>query len=325
MCSSDTIDSRRQRVPYKKSSCNNHCCNKIKPGEINLTTIKKTVQGQIQELFNDHGFINYKLDQELLESTLTKNGALPLPNNDGKIFFHRNEVSGGIKSLSLGQVVAFELVHLKSNNRIIALRVNFSDNNTDDDDGGDDNRKTVSYQQSQYAKTALSHFQFIKPIEFKRIDDTQHPIFKRIATNIKGVVRKLVPDQTCGFLSINNQKTHIFFSGKDMYELRFRNLKEGQKVCFNLYQNARNRKYVAREVTKVEDDQLSLAKKILAGSSLSVQSKTSNRFSRGDAAKNLIPKLPSKSLMNNTREKWETRNRSVKTLCMRSKSQTGSR
>ena len=487
MCVCDIIDPRRQRVPYAKlaSDCNGTCTQQaatrpqipgadcsiakatVRPGEINLTVVKEFVRGQVEEIFKDHGFISYTLDQNLWESTITKNGAPSLPNNNGKIFFHRNEVCGGINSLVLGQTVEFDLVHLKSNNKIIANRVY----HIEDDQQIEaeipcpyailnslhlteseyalqlghfqnmslpkmvDERKEVEKPKITYemrdvtgridelfnqtkggkspnqryahltstrfpgqklfmhvssliqcdfnqlkvgdlfrfsvyknnhnqrllarnceklqaskiqdypscAQAALSHFQFMEPARFT--DDIQSPPFTKIASNIQGVIRRLIVNQHCGFLTfdqknanktsgksskLNKDEARIFFHAKDLFKLRIGELKEGQKVTFNLYQNSKNQKYIAKEVTKTiaaavsKDEPLNLVKDILASSSLSNAAIARKRGSTGVAAQKIMPKPVTNLLMDN-KEKWEARRRSVETLNLQSKSNSGTR
>ena len=495
MCVCDIIDPRRQRVPYAKlaSECNGTCTQqamtrpqipgadcltakaRVKPGEINLTVVKEFVRGRVEEMFKDHGFISYTLEQRLWESTVTKNGAPCLPNNNGKIFFHRNEVCGGIKSLTLGQAVEFDLVHLKSNNKIIANRVY----HVEDDDqqfetdqipcpyailnslhlteseyalqlghfqnmslskmiderkkkeikrpkityeardvtgrivelfnqtkeGKSPNQRYALLMSTRYpgqklfmhvssliqcdfnqlkigdlfrfsvyknnhnkrllarnceklqaskiqdypscAQAALSHFQFMEPARFT--DDIQSPPFVKIASNIQGLIRRLVVDQNCGFLTFdhknaskqnaksgkssnnkNKDKVRIFFHAKDLFKLRISELKEGQKVTFNLYQNSKNQKYIAKEVTKTTclpaalPESLNLAKDILANSSLSSAAIVKKRSSSGVAAQKIMPKPVTNLLMDN-KEKWDARRRSVETLNLQSKSNSGAR
>lgn len=470
MCVCDIIDPRKQRVPFNSklaSDCTGACTqthqvknrlqipgvdcsiakSRVKPGEINLTLVKSCARGQVEEIFENHGNISYTLDQQLWESTVLRNGAPSLPNNNGKIFFYRSEVFGGIASLKVGQTVEFDLVHLKSNNKIIAHRIYFVQESkftsetlnpvailnslhmTESEYAGQlahfqnmslpkivdqiPQKPKVSYEQREVtgkieelfdnvkldsnqryanlvsnrypgeklfmhvsslikvnfsdlrvgdicrfsvwrnnhnktllarncervqaskiqdhpscAQAALSHFQFMEPTRFT--DDIVAAPFTKIANNIQGVIRRLVEPQNCGFLTFANknsssagkaQEARIFFHAKDLFKLRFGELTEGQKVAFNLYQNSKNQKYVAKEVTKgvVSIPELTIAKDILATSSLSSAARKIR-----PAAQKIMPKPVNNLLMDN-KEKWEARRRSVETLNLQSKSNSGTR
>lgn len=88
--------------------------------EMKITSVQTNITAPVAFIGREHGFIDYVMSNEVIQASISKNGARCLPENNGKVFFHETEVSGPLTDLKVGDLVEFNLVHIKTNNRIIA-------------------------------------------------------------------------------------------------------------------------------------------------------------------------------------------------------------
>ena len=86
-----------------------------------ITPVVNNVTAKIASVKQDWGWVAYTVRDEFHQQTMIKNGASALPQNNGKVFFHkRNLFSCCLDRLESGMTVTFDVVHNKKSNKYIA-------------------------------------------------------------------------------------------------------------------------------------------------------------------------------------------------------------
>jgi len=212
---------------------------------LNITTlVLSNVTAKISKVCETYGFIDYKLDNLTLQKTLTKDGAITLPENNGKIFFHENELSGNLDSYKSGDIVNFDIIHNKKSNKIICNRISKQLLKP---------VKRQNLQESIICKK-LAHFQFDNKIQNN---------LPKILSNQTGKISVLETNYAFINFPYKNQ-TNIYFSNIDMFGNILSNLKIQDTVNFDLHLNMETKVYVAKNVEIVQNpvSNLSLNKEI---------------------------------------------------------------
>lgn len=213
-----------------------HMDKKVKIDEnlINITKVTdKKCYGKICDINKncDYGYIEFKINNDLLLNTLSKNGAITLPKQqqNGKLFFHKNEFYGPLNLNMIGNMVEFDLVHIKTNNNIIAHRIYPIINE--------------SFKQINQ----LSHFQMTEITKFK--NDNEQPKFIFIENNVNGKIHKIFTFKNgTGHCILKSDKYNyeIVMMFKEMIGTDISILKEGDNFKFKLFKNNHNGKYIAK-------------------------------------------------------------------------------
>ena len=222
-------------------------------GELKITSVQSKVTAKISELHptKNHGFIDYFVEEEVMMKTITKNGARTIPDNNGKIYFHTNEVSGPIEQLKVGETVEFNLVHVKTNNKVIAQRIAKLT---------DQELKSNAAAEEEKAKQ-LAHFQrFELPKTFKT------PEQPKII-----YVKEKVIGELCEIEIRANGTGHAFLKSKQTENespskilLHFNQItgtdtsvmKIGDTFRFKLFKNNHNGRYIARNAQYLQPGQV---------------------------------------------------------------------
>jgi len=217
--------------------------------EMKITSVLQNVKAPIMSIGRDHGFIAYKLDQELLESTLGKNGARPtLPENNGKIFFHQKEVSGPLDGLKVGDQVEFNLVHVKTNNKIIAHRVALPD----------EPKKPEALPMADVeAANQLAHFQRMQlPVA---TTTPAQPKIVHVDDNVIGSLVEIVNRNGTGHAFIESKKfagSKILLMFEQLIGTDISVMKIGDNFKFRLFRNNHNGRLIARSCEFLRPGQL---------------------------------------------------------------------
>lgn len=186
---------------------------------VNTTLVKSNQAGKIIELGKEHGFVDYKLDDESLEKTLTKNGATSIPSNS-KLFFHKSQLSGPISEYSIGQTITFDIMHSKKSNKLICYSI-----------------YTTLPKLSE-----IGHFQKMSITNL--ITASVTPKMQYIASNQVATITNL--KNNYGTLQQNGEQ--IFFHADNLILTRINKLSIGDKLNFTLYKNTKTDKLVAKNL-----------------------------------------------------------------------------
>lgn len=216
----------------------------LKNGETNITLVKSNCYGKINFIDNyfDYGFIEYTLSKELLHSTISRNGASQLPENTGKIFFHKSEFTGNLNDrnlVNLNSMVEFDLVHYKTTNKIIANRV-----------------KVYHLNQPKHQIQQLAHFQkmqITEPVPTADLPMTyqpEQPKITYVGKNFMGQIMSMNENKRgiyhCELACQKITDGKIIMFHKEMINSDFSNAKIGDTFRFNLFKNNHSGIYLAR-------------------------------------------------------------------------------
>lgn len=93
---------------------------------VNITPVRTKQVARIESTKGEYGFISFKVDEKDHQASITKNGAVSLPQNTGNLFFHSSElVACAMFELQVGDIVEFNVVHNKRTNKYCAAKVRF--------------------------------------------------------------------------------------------------------------------------------------------------------------------------------------------------------
>jgi len=182
-----------------------------------ITLVKSNQAGKIINLGKEHGFVDYKLDDESLNKTLTKNGATSIPSND-KLFFHKSQLSGPISEYKIGQTITFDIMHNKRSNKLICYNI---------------------YAQNLPKMTEIGHFQ---KMSVSKLTETSNPPPKMQYISTK--IAKITNLQK-NYGTLDNE---IFFHADNLILTRFNELSIGDDLSFTLYKNTKTDKFVAKNL-----------------------------------------------------------------------------
>lgn len=216
--------------------------------EMKITSVQTNITAPVAFIGQDHGFIDYVIGNEVLQASISKNGARCLPENNGKVFFHKKEVSGPLTDLKVGDLVEFNLVHIKTNNKIIAKRVTLPTMSNVEE--------LESMEICDEQVNQLAHFQRMQlPKTFTTVEQP------KIVHVRDYVIGTLIEVSRIGrghaFLEANafpGEKILLMFN--QMIGTDVSVMKTGDNFRFKLYKNNYNGRYIARSCEYLKPGQL---------------------------------------------------------------------
>jgi len=213
--------------------------------QVNITPVQNNVTAKITQIYTNFGYIKFTLDNALLQKTLTKNGAVTLPSNNGELFFHETELSGPKSSYKIGDLVKFDVVHSKKSNKLIGNRINKVDD-------------VIEKQTEQVLKTSeinqLCHFQKMQVDELQDYTVLQ-PKYRKISLNNTGKITEIYEKENYGYLE-NAETEKIFFHANYLIGTHLSTLKVNDQIKFDLYKNIKTGEDFAKNVNFVENKEL---------------------------------------------------------------------
>jgi len=80
-------------------------------------------KAKVAKIGKEHGYFEFWIPEAQHLKSTTKNGALVLPTNNGKLFFHAAEVRMPMEEVKVGMTFSFDVVHVKTTNMYVATSV----------------------------------------------------------------------------------------------------------------------------------------------------------------------------------------------------------
>jgi len=215
------------------------------PQPLQRTNVCTRQVARISSVNETYGFLDYKVPEKYHRLSLTKNGAIELPENGGRLFFHKNDLFACcIDDLEIGHQVSFNVIHSKISNKYIAVRVKASVPNTSKSARQQIIVTPVCENKTAKIASVSKDFGFVS----YKLEDS----FVKLSLAKNGA--PCFPE--------NDGK--IFFRYTGLYNCSMAELKPGVEVTFDVFHNKRSNRFIASRVCLVpEKKSISYAKAAL--------------------------------------------------------------